>query len=272
MSGEQEHARFEQDLLRMMKDGKGDEAQDLVFADASTEPFAPEPELPKSTPASAPNPSSQPVESTQPDATSLEQVQEVEPIELKGSDALNGVLDFGGANDDPSQGEQPIGKGTKTGRSSGVKRKLVVSAIVLLGAAYLMLPAEMPGNGAAQRLAKVPAPAAVAVPKAANEAQTQPLSVAAEAAQSDAPAPAVPQVTGLDISVMGESPQSQESLVAEIARDRQAIPEAERTCASGYLSNGERSVCNKTGHIKFIQCTSGTGRIWDVRLPGCEVI
>lgn len=271
MSAEKELDRFEQELKSMLKEDGGDEAQDLVFSDAATQEE-------RSEAAAAPTPSSQPDQSAQEAAaaTQREYIPELEPIEIKASDALNGVLDFGAEEGDvPAGSEENSVKATNKTRGSGVKLKLAVSVIVLLGAGYLMLPAEksadLRAQGSSQTPHAVAAAGAATSPAVAQEVRSTTQAGSALAVPTAPAAPAA-QVMGLDLSVMGESPQSQESLVAEIARDVQAIPEAERTCSSGQLSNGERAVCNKTGHIKFFQCTGGTGRIWDVRLPGCDVI
>lgn len=220
-------------------------------------------------PATQAAPLSQPVVSSVPSPEPMPpaaaRTVDHEPVKLEGSDALDGVLVF-------NEGDEPIQKDVvrvpgKQKTAAAVKMKLVASVMVLLAAGYLMIPSDLVPQEAAQ------APAETPVLAGEQTEVAQEFTPPGDASHAAAASPAgEPVSVGIDLSARGESPQSQDDLVTEMARDVQVIPEAEQSCAAGALSNSERRVCSTAGHVRFFACTQGTGRIWDVRVAGCEVI
>ena len=194
-------------------------------------------------------------------------------VKLEAADALAGALVFS----ESERGEiEPVEKPvTKQKRGSAAdKVKTAAGLLVLVAAGYLL----MPGAGGVadveaepQQAAQVPVQVPAQTP--APVASTAPAGVVAPQVAAPAPVDAAATSVGLslDLSAMADSPQSQAALVAEIARDTKVLPESEKSCSSGELSTYDRRVCGAAGHIRFFQCTQNTGRIWDVRLPGCDI-
>ena len=232
------------------------------------------------TPSSQPEISSAPAPAPAPEATVTPAAkQKAVPVDgevkLEAADALVGALDFS----DAEQGAiEPVKKPVAQQKQGSAtdKLKAVAGLLVLVVAGYLLVPGggvgvdveaavEAEPQQAAQAQVQTPVPEPVASAAPAGDVTPQ------VAATAPADAPATTVGLSLDMSAMTDSPQSQPSLVAEIERDTKVLPEAEKSCSSGALSTYDRRVCSVTGHIRFFQCTQNTGRIWDVRLPGCDI-
>lgn len=231
---------------------------------------------PSSQPESPPASTSAP-EATVAPATKQKAVPVVGEVKLEAADALAGSLVF----NESERGEiEPVEKPvTKHKRGSATdKVKTVAGLLVLAAAGYLVLPGPVVGavdQAQPQQAAQVPAQTPAEAPAQAPLPVTSTAPAGDVAPQGAAAAPAETPVTSvglsLDLSAMGDSPQSQRALVAEIQRDSKVLPDSEKSCSSGELSTYDRRVCSAAGHIRFFQCTHNTGRIWDVRLPGCDI-
>lgn len=261
-------------------------AEDDVATEVPQEPKAraqarqAKPNAKKITPPSSqpevPTASTSAPETTVAQATKKKAAPVVGEVKLEAADALAGSLVF----NESERGEiEPVEKpATKQRGSATDKVKTVAGLLVLAVAGYLLVPG--PGVGEVDQAephqaAELPAQTPAAAPAQASLPVTGTAPASDVAPQVAAAAPNESSVTSvglsLDLSAMGESPQSQPALVAELQRDSKVLPESEKSCSSGELSTYDRRVCSAAGHIRFFQCTQNTGRIWDVRLPGCDI-